>query len=68
MEHVFDAATDIEPAPAWPPLGAQARAIDGSDRAAAPEAVLRWRPPAGQAQSRLRRLARAAGLVLPPRF
>jgi diguanylate cyclase (GGDEF)-like protein len=67
-EHVFDAATDVEPAPAWTPLGPQARAIDGSDRAAAPEAVLRWRPPVGQAQSRLRRLARAAGLVLPPRF
>jgi diguanylate cyclase (GGDEF)-like protein len=67
-EHVFDAATDIEPAPAWSPLGPQATAIDGSDRAAAPEAVLRWRPPVGQATSRLRRLARAAGLVLPPRF
>ena len=67
-EHVFDPVTDIEPAPAWPAVGPQAAAIDGSDRPPAPEAVLRWRPPAGQAGSRLRRLARAAGLVLPPRF
>ena len=67
-EHVFDPVTDIEPAPAWTPLDAQAPALAGNHRPAAPEAVLRWRPPTGQATSRLRRLARAAGLVLPPRF
>ena len=67
-EHLFDPRTDIEPAPAWPRLGAPAPPIDGSDRPAASEAVLRWRPPTGQGTSRLRRLARAAGLVLPPRF
>jgi diguanylate cyclase (GGDEF)-like protein len=67
-EHVFDPVTDVEPAPAWPALGTQAPALDGSAPPAAPEAVLRWRPPAGQATSRLRRLAQAAGLVLPPRF
>jgi len=67
-EHVFDPVTDIDPAPAWPRLASDAPAIDGSDRSASPEALLRWRPPVGQVASRLRRLARAAGLVLPPRF
>ena len=65
-EHVFDPLTDIEPAPTWPRMGPPAAAVSG--RAPAPEAVLRWRPPAGQGTGRLRRLARAAGLVLPPRF
>jgi diguanylate cyclase (GGDEF)-like protein len=67
-EHVFDPLTDIEPAPSWPRLGPPAPALQGTNRPAAPEAVLRWRPPAGQGTSRLRRLARAAGLVLPSRF
>jgi diguanylate cyclase (GGDEF)-like protein len=66
-EHVFDPLTDIEPAPSWPRLGPPAPA-DGGDRPPAPEAVLRWRPATGQGTSRLRRLARAAGLVLPSRF
>jgi diguanylate cyclase (GGDEF)-like protein len=67
-EHVFDPTTDIEPAPGWSPLGPPAPPIDGSVRPPASEAVLRWRPPTGQGTGRLRRLARAAGLVLPPRF
>ena len=67
-EHFFDPLTDIEPAPAWPRLGSTAPSIDGSDRPAASEAVLRWRPASGQATGRLRRLAQAAGLFLPPRF
>jgi diguanylate cyclase (GGDEF)-like protein len=67
-EHVFDPVTDIDPAPAWPALGSRATALDGSAPPPAPEAVLRWRPPTGQGTGRLRRLARAAGLVLPSRF
>jgi diguanylate cyclase (GGDEF)-like protein len=67
-EHVFDPATDIEPATAWPPLDAQGPPITGAERPAASDAVLRWRPASGQGIGRLRRLARAAGLVLPPRF
>jgi diguanylate cyclase (GGDEF)-like protein len=66
-EHVFDPLTDIEPAPSWPRLGPPAP-VDGTARPPAPEAVLRWRPATGQGTSRLRRLARAAGLVLPSRF
>jgi diguanylate cyclase (GGDEF)-like protein len=66
-EHVFDPATDIEPAPQWSRLGPPPP-IDGGVRPSASEAVLRWRPPTGQGTGRLRRLARAAGLVLPPRF
>ncbi len=66
-EHVFDPRTDMEPAPTWPRLGPPATPIAGSERPAS-EAVLRWRPPTGQGTGRLRRLARAAGLFLPPRF
>lgn len=67
-EHVFNPLTDLEPAASWPRLGSSAPAVQGPVRPPAPEAVLRWRPPTGQGTSRLRRLARAAGLVLPPRF
>jgi diguanylate cyclase (GGDEF)-like protein len=67
-EHVFDPVSDIEPAAAWPRLGAPAPAVQVPKSPPASEAVLRWRPPAGQGTSRLRRLARAAGLVLPSRF
>jgi diguanylate cyclase (GGDEF)-like protein len=69
-EHVFDPVTDIEPAAVWPrlearDLEAQDPRLAGVDRRAAPDPVLRWRP---TSTSRLRRLARAAGLVLPSRF
>ena len=67
-EHVFNPLTDIEPAASWPRLGSAPPAVQGPDRPPAPEAVLRWRPPTGQGTSRLRRLARAAGLVLPSRY
>jgi len=67
-EHVFNPLTDLEPATSWPRLGPPPTALPGPDRPPAPEAVLRWRPPTGQGTSRLRRLARAAGLVLPSRF
>jgi diguanylate cyclase (GGDEF)-like protein len=67
-EHVFNPLTDIEPAASWPRLGSPPPAVQGPDRPPAPEAVLRWRPPTGQGTSRLRRLARAAGLVLPSRY
>jgi hypothetical protein len=66
-EHVFDPRTDLEPAPTWPRLGPPAPPLEVSDPRAS-EAVLRWRPPTGQGTGRLRRLARAAGLFLPPRF
>jgi diguanylate cyclase (GGDEF)-like protein len=67
-EHVFDPLTDLEPAPTWPRLGPTAPTVAAAARPPAPEAVLRWRPATGQGTGRLRRLARAAGLVLPPRF
>ena len=66
--HVFDPGTDGESAPNWPSLetlDAQGE-FPGPDRRA-PEGVVRWRNPAASTRSRLRRLARAAGLVLPPR-
>jgi len=68
-EHVFDPGADIDAAPAWPSLetlDAQG-AFSGPDRRA-PDGVLRFRAPAASVSSRLRRLARAAGLVLPSRF
>lgn len=67
-DHVFDPLTDLEPPPAWLAPGTAAAPIEGAAPARASEAVLRWRAPSGQGTSRLRRLARAAGLVLPPRF
>ena len=66
-EHVFDPASDLEPAGEWPPLAGPEPEIPTGDRRAGPDPVLRWRP-AGTATSRLRRLVRAAGLVLPSRF
>jgi diguanylate cyclase (GGDEF)-like protein len=66
-EHVFDPATDSDPAPGWPRLEDPDPAT-GVERPPVPDAVLRWRPAPGPGTSRLRRLARAAGLVLPSRF
>jgi diguanylate cyclase (GGDEF)-like protein len=66
--HVFDPAIDLDASVAWPRLAAADPALAGVDRRAAADAVLPWRPAAGTGTSRLRRLARAAGLILPSRF
>jgi diguanylate cyclase (GGDEF)-like protein len=66
-QHVFDPSIDND-AGSWPRLAVADPAMAGVDRRAAADGVLPWRPAAGTPISRLRRLAKAAGLVLPSRF